>query len=375
MRRPTILILFGTLLMASTALCRIFVLPGISYDTDVGGVAVLYVFYRDQHPGRVAFSGTYTTRGSQWYTFESVRPWKGAEWDVYLSYFLEIWNRYDPIETQYHNPIVKVEGSGVNLRLGSEISLNDDVSVGGLIGFKTYRFFDFSLEEELHAGAVALFNDTQESWTNLDETYVGVRITRDRRDNRYHTIRGMYTRLEYHVVHLSAGANPYVLRAIGDIRGAVPIWDRSERHVFPRLVWAQMASAGYIFSDVPDPVLFRIGGGSDLRGFPWRRFEGRGMGLYRNELRLTLVDEVPDPFSKLRTRIHSLPELKPAVEFAIFADVGTTWYERLHWDHIELGYGCGFRLILPADVVGRIDVALPDDGHYWGLYLNLSQSF
>jgi len=375
MRSSPILVLIGTLLMASTVWSRVFVLPGISYDSDVGGVAVLYVFFRDQHPGRIAFSGTYTTRGSQWYSFEAVRPWKGAEWDVYLSYFLGVWNRYDPVDTDYHDPLVEVGGSGVDFRLGSEIPLSDGVCVGGLLGYKTFRFFDFELEEELHPGAIALFHDTQESWTNLDETYLGVRITRDRRDNRYHTLRGTYLRLEYHLVHLSAGINPYALRTIGDFRVAAPLWDRPDRRAFPRLVWAQMASAGYIFSDVPDPVLFRIGGGSNLRGFPWRRFEGRGMALYRNELRLTLVDELPDPFSRIRTRIRSLPVLKPALELAVFADIGTTWYERLHRDHIESGYGCGFRLILPADVVCRIDVALPDDGHYWGLYLNLSQSF
>jgi hypothetical protein len=176
-------------------------------------------------------------------------------------------------------------------------------------------------------------------------------------------------------LHLSAGINSYVFRSTADLRFAIPIWEKEERDIFSRLVWAQMASAGYIFSEVPNPVLFRIGGGETLRGFPWKRFEGRGMGLYRNELRLTLLQDYYDPVTRLRSWIPALPELRPDVEFAVFIDAGTTWYERVHSDEIQFGYGGGFRIVLPADVVGRGDIAWSDDGHNWGMYFTLSQSF
>jgi outer membrane protein assembly factor BamA len=374
MRRFALLTLI-LLSIAPMSWSKIFVLPGVSYDSDVGGVIVLYMFYRDQNPGRIAFSGMYTTKGSQSYAFEAIRPWKGAEWEVYLAYSMENWMRYDPFNDDYHKSVVEAMASGITCRLGSEIPLEGSVNVGGVIGFENYHFFDFDIEEEDHPGASTQFKLARQLWTNLDETYVGVRITRDRRDNRYHTTRGSYSRFEYQVVHLSAGVNPYVFRATGDVRVTFPLWDLPERYSFPKLVWAQMAKVGYIFSDVPNPILFRIGGGSSLRGFPWKRFEGRGMALYRNELRLTLVDHYMDPITKMRSRIPNMPELKPGFEFATFADIGTTWYERLHADRIHVGYGVGLRVILPADVVARVDVAWPDDGHYWGLYVELSQSF
>ena len=371
-----IAILLGCILLSTPAVWgRILVLPGISYSSDVGGIVVVNVFYRDQHPGRVSFMGIYTTRGSQLYAFQAVRPWKGVEWDIYLSYAQEKWYRYDPMDLEYHNSLLEANCAHINSWIASEVSLQDQVNFGGLVGFKTYRFYEFDMEEDLHPGAIDQLKLVQQLWTNLDETYVGVRITRDRRDNRYHTTRGTYSRLEYHLVHLSAGDNRYVFRAKADLRLAVPLWEREDREWFPRLVWAQMASTGYIFSDVPTPVLFRIGGGETLRGFPWKRFEGRGMGLYRNELRLTLVDEFLDPITKLRDRIPTLPELKPAIEFAVFGDMGITWYEQLHKEDIQIGYGAGFRVVLPADVVGRADIAWSDDGHNWGLYLTLSQSF
>ena len=138
MRRSAILTLI-MLSVASTGWSKIFILPGISYDSDVGGVVILYVAYRDQNPGRIAFSGMYTTKGSQSYTFEAVRPWKGAEWDVSLGYAIENWMRYDPLNDDYHKPVVEAMASGINCRLGSEISLKGMVNVGGVVGFENYH--------------------------------------------------------------------------------------------------------------------------------------------------------------------------------------------------------------------------------------------
>jgi outer membrane protein assembly factor BamA len=351
------------------------VLPGVSYSTDVGGIALLNVFFKDRHPGRVSFMGIYTTRGSQWYTFQAVRPWKSAEVDVYLEYSLVDWLRYHPIDTEYHESLVEAMCAGVDTRLGMGFPLSESVKLGGIIGFRTYRFYDFEIEKDDHPLAAGLLNNARNSWVNLDETSLGIRITKDVRDSRYHTTRGFYTRLEYEVLQLTAGTHDYVFRATGDLRFAVPIWDIEEREVFPRMVWAQMASIGHIFSDVPDPVLFRIGGGETLRGFPWKRFEGRGKALYRNELRLTLVKDYNDPISRFRTRVSALPELRPDVEFAIFVDAGTVWFERCFQEKMQLGYGGGLRIVLPADVVGRADIAWSDDGHFWGMYFTLTQSF
>ncbi len=373
MLRNSLIVLI--LLSVTSAWARVLVLPGISYDTDVGGIVLLNVFYKDQHPGRVRFMGIYTTRGSQWYSFQAIRPWKNAECEIYLGYALVDWMRYHPVDSEYHKSLIEAMCAGVDTRLGLGFPLGDNVKLGGIVGFRTYRFFDFEIKEDDHPLAAEQLFTARDLWVNLDETSFGIRITKDIRDNRYHTTRGFYSRLEYHVLHLSAGVNNYVFRSTADLRLAVPIWEHEERNVLPRMVWAQMVSAGYIFSEVPNPVLFRIGGGETLRGFPWKRFEGRGMGLYRNELRLTLVDEFNDPISRLRTKLSTLPELKPGIEFAIFADLGTTWYERLHSDRIQLGYGGGLRVILPADVVGRADIAWSDDGHNWGMYLTLSQSY
>jgi outer membrane protein assembly factor BamA len=375
MKKLTLTLLIPLMFWSTPVWSRIFVLPGVSYDSDVGGIAVLNVFYRDQHPGRISFMGAYTTRGSQYYTLEAVRPWKGAEWEIYLSYNMEDWMRYDPVDLEYHNPLLEAMVSGVQCKLGAELELGDQVSLGGVTGFKTYRFYDFSLEEESHPGAMEQCKLAKYSWTNLDETYIGFRITRDLRDNRYHTTQGVYSRLEYHLVHLSAGENHYVFRTSADLRLAIPLWERLHRELFPRLVWAQHVSAGYIFNQVPSPAEFRIGGGQTLRGFPWKRFQGRGMGLYRNEFRLTLIDEFMDPITRLRDRIPTLPEIKPAIELAVFTDMGSTWYQRIDTDRIQSGYGAGLRVILPTDVVVRADVAWSDDGHYWGLYIDLAQSF
>ena len=363
------------LAIASPSWCRLLVLPAVSYSSDLGVIGSVCVFYQDKHPGRITWDASYATKGSQSYTFQGIRPWKGAEWEWYLSYAQDIWYRYDPIDLEYHNSLVNMYCSGLKWKLASDIDLGEKVKLGALFGFNTYRFFDADLEEPEHPGALLHFLAIPNSWINLDETYLGIRITKDCRNNRYHSIKGIYTRLEYHLVHLSASDNPYVFRTTMDTRCMIPLWDYEQRQHFQRLVWAQMASVGYIFNQVPDPVLFRIGGSDNLRGFPWRRFEGRGMALYRNELRLTLIRELPDPMASLREKFPELPEMRPALEFAVFSDVGTTWDEQPDIKRIQMGYGTGIRIVLPPDVVGRLDVALSDDGHYWGLYFALSQSF
>jgi hypothetical protein len=375
MKRFCFLIILFHFLSVPIAWCRILILPSASYSSDLGIIGSVCVFYQDQHPGRITLDASYATKGSQIYTFQGIRPWKKAEWEWYLSYVQEVWYRYDPIDLEYHNFLVNAYCSGVKSKLASDVDVGNKVKWGALIGFNTYRFFNVHLEEPEHPGTLQQFLAVPNSWKNLDETYLGIRITMDCRNSRYYTIRGIYTRLEYQVVHLSAGENPYVFRTTADTRLAIPFWDDDKRQYFNRLVWAQMASVGYIFNQVPDPVLFRIGGSDNLRGFPWRRFEGRGMGLYRNELRLTCVRELPDLLSNLHEEFSQIPELRPALEFAVFSDIGTTWYEQLNDENIQMGYGTGFRLVLPPDVVGRVDVALSDDGHYWGLYFALSQSF
>jgi hypothetical protein len=375
MKRITFIFTLCYFLGISTSWSRVLILPAVSYSSDLGVIGSLCLFYQDKHPGRITLDASYAAKGSQSYSFQGIRTWKGGEWEWHLSYAQDIWYRYDPYDLEYPNSLVKAFCSGVKLKCAAEFGVGEKVSLGPVFGFNTYRFFDLDLQEPEHPGALQQSNIVTNSWINLDETYVGLRITHDTRDSRYHSVRGTYTRLEYHLMHLSAGENPYVFRATADARWIIPLWDRLQRQVFPRLIWAQMAYAGYIFSDVPDPVLFRMGGSDNLRGFPWRRFDGRGMALYRNEFRLTLVKELPDPMANLREKLPAIPEIRPALEFAIFDDLGTTWYERLNPDRIQMGYGAGFRIVLPQDVVGRLDVAISDDGHYWGIYFALSQSF
>ena len=133
LRRISLIILI--VLCTTSAWARFLVLPGISYNTDVGGIVVLNVFYKDRHPGRVSFMGIYTTRGSQWYSFQAVRPWRTAEFDVNHGYTLIDWMRYHPIDSEYHESLVEAMCAGIDTRLGLGFPLSKSVKLGGIVGF------------------------------------------------------------------------------------------------------------------------------------------------------------------------------------------------------------------------------------------------
>ncbi|MBC8043877.1 MAG: BamA/TamA family outer membrane protein [Rhizobacter sp.] len=130
--------------------------------------------------------------------------------------------------------------------------------------------------------------------------------------------------------------------------------------------------SGAIGGSVPNYQHTFIGYETKIRGFFSKVFEGDNLLLVSMELRVPLL--------KVQARrlewipIPSLRLVRYGIYITFFADAGATWYspnssryrfgEGLNLSTLKSGYGAGLNLILPFNLVGRVEVARNSEGKY-----------
>jgi outer membrane protein assembly factor BamA len=110
-----------------------------------------------------------------------------------------------------------------------------------------------------------------------------------------------------------------------------------------------------------DPVVFSLGGGYTLRGYPDFQFEGNNMAFASLELRYPFID-------RLVTR-GPIPLMLGGIRGVFFFDIGSAWngqFNDVRWMHTVEGsqqladfhaaYGFGFRMVF-SYLLMRLDFA------------------
>jgi outer membrane protein assembly factor BamA len=100
-----------------------------------------------------------------------------------------------------------------------------------------------------------------------------------------------------------------------------------------------------------------------IRGYYRRILEGEQITGGTMEIHIPLI--TPGYFRIDKIPIEQFRDFRYALNFALFADAGTTWYreEPFALNRFFSGYGFGFHVILAYSAVGRIEYAIPYGGN------------
>lgn len=108
--------------------------------------------------------------------------------------------------------------------------------------------------------------------------------------------------------------------------------------------------------ETPPPLRNYVGGEKKVRGEPYRRDAGRRVILGRAELAVVLTRRLTFPLLLARKLIPSMPLWPLHVELVPFWDVGAAGDPDFGWRKTRIGYGAGLRVVIPPDMVVRLDV-------------------
>ena len=130
------------------------------------------------------------------------------------------------------------------------------------------------------------------------------------------------------------------------------------------MVWASRFFMGWSFDS--DPQSFVFGGLNTLRGYAFREFSGKGVGLMNHEFRFPIQPQLNLTLWPLNWLL--LKRLKGA----IFLDTGLGWNDpsRVNWGTVKSSIGVGLRLhsfllqsvplIIRFDIAKRLDTSQPE---------------
>jgi outer membrane protein assembly factor BamA len=162
------------------------------------------------------------------------------------------------------------------------------------------------------------------------------------------------------------GASKNYWTAILDLRRYQPVGDKT-RFMLGALTSLRSGTPGV---DVPQYLLYRMGGANSIRGYDieelGRVLVGKNEMIYTVELQHTLVPIREYSFLKWSVSL--------GLQVALLADAGIAWNtaDEFNWDNSKLGTGIGIRLLIPGADVLRLDLAMGENGK---IYLHLgSQS-
>jgi outer membrane protein assembly factor BamA len=143
-----------------------------------------------------------------------------------------------------------------------------------------------------------------------------------------------------------------------DLRNYVPIGRRQ------RLMLSGLASLqnGEVGVDIPQYMIYRLGGANSIRGYSLndlgRRLYGKSQLLGTVEYSFNLIPLRSWSISKFAFRL--------GLDAAVFTDGGIAWStpDEFQWKRGKAGLGAGLRLLVPGTEMVRFDVAWSEQGGF-----------
>jgi outer membrane translocation and assembly module TamA len=345
---------------------RVFVLPGVYYNQDLGWAFTVNGIVEDPQNDRFrANLDVYQSAIGQ-VKFSCFLPRATREWNFLFNYQFQNYPRFSQTNPDDPSALVSQDRRMVELSASCDFRKPE----GYFYGFQAaFRYFNYSLgtvniSDELSPGEIpGLLHDDGE------EIFGSLRVGLETRDNRYYTRSGTYLLWQLDLGQSrSDSLNTMLVRWNAEVRRYIPLgWDRT--------ILALNLRGGNIHTNVPYFSQFTLGGQSSLRGFPNDRYSGDAYYLTRAEVRQTVVDSLTISMEMARTLIHNLPDFTISAGLVLFTEGGDLWREDHSWWGFRQTAGMGLRFILPPSVVACLDFARPVAGEDWSFYLSLDQSF
>ena len=357
-------VLIGVLTGLPAAQARWFVLPGLFYDDEFGLVGSLALIGENARKDRIMTTLAYFGNDEGEVGLFLFSPRQKVEWTFDGSYQVSEQKAYSEFQPSDQEQLY------ADTRYGTELLLRCDFPrkngfFYGLEGAYRHHGFRYGYADALSINPSPY---VAELYDEGEEYCASLRVGLERRDDRYHTRRGLYLLWQMDLGRTqSSRISGLLVRTQLDVRRYLPL-------LSDRSILALNFRGGVIHHQVPYISRFKMGGSFSLRGFPLDRYSGNGFYLIRTEFRQTVREKIPSPF-RLLGKLH--PEFKDhhfSGGFVVFTDCGDLWREDLGWWGLRQDIGVGLRAVFPPSVVASLDVATPVDSDHLAVYLNLEQS-
>jgi len=120
---------------------------------------------------------------------------------------------------------------------------------------------------------------------------------------------------------------------------------------------------GRLQGEAPPPVRNHLGGGLTVRGQPLMRDYGRRQVLGRAQVHWTLARGIRWPGDLANRLWSALPSWPLDAELVFFADAGAAMDpDEPRWRRTRQGYGVSLHIVLPPELVFRLDIAISPGG-------------
>jgi outer membrane protein assembly factor BamA len=310
---------------------RGFPYPALSY-TEVNGWSFgAGVTWRNLLGRNMSVSGRVLVGGTDTYGFSVANPWVAGNHAAYDVRFEHL-ERPDPL-----NDFLEQSDElapWVSTYLGSKGRL------AGSVGF-------FQMRSDV-AGKTL-------SPTNQDRFIrAGVRLGYDSRDSWRAPRRGWQNEVE--VLRMEGDGRFWT--ANFDVRRFQPVGSRKLE-----LSGLLSLQSGEVGLDVPEYLMYRVGGTNSIRGY---QLETLGREIYGKNQLLTTAEYVFTIMAPRYINPAGRVPLKLGIEASVFADAGTAWSEPREFavDRFRSGVGGGFRIVGAGSGQLRLEVGWSPSGGF-----------
>lgn len=199
----------------------------------------------------------------------------------------------------------------------------------------------------------------------------------DRRDNVFYTTYGSFFNVRY--MHYNSfngeiGFNKFSL----DLRKFVPV--RFTKDYSITLASRSLFSVPF-GGNVPSYMHEVIGYDNLIRGWNGKVLESKSLLCFFNEIRIPLIKPFfvggNDHLIIKRLPVFKNMSYRYGLYLSPFFDIGAVWDDNIKQTRFHPGYGAGLDIILPFNVIGRVDFALRNENkkYYSQILFFLNSSF
>jgi outer membrane protein assembly factor BamA len=310
---------------------RGFAYPTLSYAEVNGWSFGAAATWRNLFGRNASVSGRAVFGGTTSYGFGVANPWVAGNhvgFDVRFAYL----ERFDKLN-EFHEKSAGL-APRVSTYLGSKGRLAASVGFFQMRSDVAGKTLSPSNQDRFVRAGVVLGYDSRDSW----------------RDPR----RGWQNEVD---LWRTAGGGDYWSMDL-DLRRFQPVGER-------KLEVSGLLSlqSGKVGRDVPEYLLYRVGGTNSIRGY---RLDTLGREIYGKNQLLTTAEYVFTvvPLRLVNPRGHF--SLRVGVEGSVFADAGTAWSapNELALDRFRAGLGAGLRILVPGIEQLRLELGWSPSGGF-----------